>query len=126
MGEKNGSLFTWRIFKAQLPRKFSTPAFKIYNDRSDPVDHVRRFQHAMSYWSYDEALMYRMFPSSLGGGATRWFFRFPVGQIDSFKELIEQFTARFIMNNRIIKGLVALTTMREKSNETLRKYFARY
>ena len=80
----------------------------------------------MSYWSYDEPLMCRMFPSSLGDVETRWFLKLSAGQIDNFRELAEQFIARFIINSRIIKGAEALTTMRKKSNETLREYFSRY
>ena len=45
---------------------------------------------------------------------------------NSFRELAEQFTARFITNSGIINGPKALTTTRKSNNEALREYFARY
>lgn len=42
------------------------------------------------------------------------------GQIDSFRELAEHFTARFITNSKIIKGPEALTIIRKRNNKTIR------
>ena len=65
-------------------------------------------------------------PVQLKRCGNRWFLKLPAGQIDSFRELAEQFIARFITNSRIIKGPKALTTMRKKSSETPKEYFAKY
>ncbi|KAM7502432.1 hypothetical protein LguiB_001336 [Lonicera macranthoides] len=80
----------------------------------------------MAYWRGEEALMCRMFPASLGDTALRWFDKLPPAKIDSFRELAEQFAARFITNSRMIKGPEALTQLRKKSGETLREYSQRY
>ena len=60
------SPFTWRIEKAKLPRRFHQPTFAMYNGRTDPVKHVSQFKQKMAIHSQDEALMCRVFPSSLG------------------------------------------------------------
>ena len=67
-----------------------------------------------------------MFPASLGDTALRWFDKLPPGKIDSFRELAEQFAARFITNSRVIKGPKALTHLKKKQGETLREYSQRY
>lgn len=56
----------------------------------------------MAYLFSDD-VMCSMFPASLGDAALRWFTRLPAGQIDNFRVLAEQFTARFITNSRVIK-----------------------
>ena len=67
------SHFTRKIEGAKLPRRFHQPTFTIYNGRTDPVEHVSQFNQRMAIHSKDEALMCKVFPSSLGLVAMRWF-----------------------------------------------------
>ena len=60
------SPFTWGIEKAKLPRRFHQPTFAMYNSRTDPVKHINQFKQKMVVHSQGEALMCRVFPSSLG------------------------------------------------------------
>ena len=60
------SPFTWGIEKAKLPRRFHQPTFAMYNGQTGPVEHVSQFKQKMVIHSQDEALMCRIFPSSLG------------------------------------------------------------
>ena len=60
------SLFTQGIEKAKLSRRFYQLTFAMYNGRTDPVEHVNQFKQKMAVHSQDEALMCRVFPSSLG------------------------------------------------------------
>ena len=59
----------------------------MYNGRTDPKEHVNHFNQRMAVNSKNEALMCKVFPSSLGPVAIRWFDGLGVGSIDSFKEL---------------------------------------
>ena len=67
------SPFTRRIERAALPRRFHQPTFAIYNGRTDSVEHVSQFNQRMVVHTKDEALMCRIFSSSLGPMAMRWF-----------------------------------------------------
>ena len=67
------SPFTRGIEKAKLPRCFHQPTFAMYNGRTDPVEHVSQFKQKMAVHSQDEALLCRVFPSSLGLMPMRWF-----------------------------------------------------
>ena len=80
-------LFTRKIKGAKLPLQFNQPAFTIYNGRIDPVEHVSHFNQRMVVHSKDEALMCKVFPSSLGLVAMKWFNGLRAGSVDSFKEL---------------------------------------
>ena len=78
---------TRRIEGASLPRRFNQPTFSLYNGRTDPVEHVSHFNQKMAVHSRDEALMCKIFPSSLGPMAMRWFNGLRANSIDSFKKL---------------------------------------
>ena len=81
------SPFTHKIEGAKLPRRFHQPTFTIYNGRTDPVDHVSQFNQRITVHSKDEALMCKVFPSSLGLVTMRWFDGLKTNSINSFKEL---------------------------------------
>ena len=85
------SPFTWRIEKAKLPRHFHQSTFTMYNGRTDPVEHVSQFKQKMAVHSQDEALMCRVFPSSLGPMPMRWFDGLRTNSINSFKKLTLSF-----------------------------------
>ena len=81
------SPFTRRIEGASLPRRFHQPTFSLYNGRTNPVEHVSHFNQKMAVHSKDKALMCKIFPSSLGPMAIRWFNGLKSNSIDSFKKL---------------------------------------
>ena len=78
--------FTRGIEKAKLPRQFHQPMFAMYNGRMDSVKHVSQFKQKMTVHSQDEALMCRVFPSSLGPMSMRWFDGLRTNSISSFKK----------------------------------------
>ena len=65
------SPFTHRIEGATLPRRFQQLAFTLYNDNTDPVEHVSQFNQRMVVHSKNKVLMCKVFPSSLGPMAMR-------------------------------------------------------
>ena len=67
------SPFTRRFDRANLPQWFTQPTFTIYNGRIDLVEHVSHFNQRMAVHSKNKALLCRVFPSSLGPVAMRWF-----------------------------------------------------
>jgi len=81
------SPFTRRIEKAELPRCFNQPTFTIYNGKKNHVQHVSHFNQRMAIHSKNMALMYKVFSSSLGLVAMRWFDGLEEGLISSFNEL---------------------------------------
>ena len=83
------SPFTRGIEKAKLPRCFHQLTFTMYNGRTDPVEHVSQFKQKMVVHSQDEALLCRVFPSSLGPMPMRWFDGLRTNSISSFKKLTQ-------------------------------------
>ena len=80
----------------------------------------------MAVHSKDEALMCKIFPSSLGSVAMRWFNGLRVNSIDSFKKLTRAFGAHFITCSRVPQPLGSLLSLSMQEGETLKAYFDRY
>ena len=115
------SPFTRGIEKAKFPRRFHQPTFTMYNGQTDPVEHVSQFKQKMSIHYQDEALLCRVFPSSLGLMPMRWFDGLKTNSISSFKSLIQSFCSRIITCSRVPQPLDSLLSMSMREGESVRK-----
>ena len=70
--------------------------------------------------------MCKVFPSSLGLVAIRWFNGLRANSIGSFKKLTRAFGARFITCSRVPRPLESLLSMSMREGETLKTYSDRY
>ena len=70
--------------------------------------------------------MCKVFPSSLGSIAMRWFDGLEKSSISSYKELTKAFGVRFVTCNRVSKPLDSLLSMAMRECETLKTYSDRY
>ena len=76
--------------------------------------------------SKNEALICKIFPSSLGPMAMRWFNGLKENSIDSLKKLTQSFGARFITCSRVPLPLRSLLSMSMQDGETLKAYSNSY
>ena len=74
----------------------------------------------------NEALMCKVFPSSLGPAAMRWFNSLKANSVDSYRQLTQAFDSRFVMNSRAPQPLSALLSLSTHDRETLKAYSGRY
>ena len=93
----------------------------MYNGRTDPVEHVSQFKQKMAVHSQDEALMCRVFPSSLGPMPMRWFDGLRTNSISSFKKLTQSFCSRFITCSRVPQPLDSLLFMSMREGESVKR-----
>ena len=75
------------------------------------MEHVNDFNQKMAVHSKDESLMCKIFPSSLGLMAMKWFNGLKANSIDSFKKLTQFFGVRFITCTRVPLPLGSLLSM---------------
>ena len=90
------------------------------------MEHVSHFSQKMAVHSRDEALMCKIFPSSLGPMAKRCFSGLKANSIDSIKKLTQSFGACFITCSRVPLPLGSLLSMSMQDGETLKAYSDRY
>ena len=126
LSQVSKSPFTRRIEVAKLSRRFHQPTFLLYNGQSNPVKHVSQFNQRMVVHLKDEALLCKIFPSSLGPMAMRWFNGLKAISINSFKELIQSFDSRFVTCSRVPRPLDSLLSLSMRVGETLKAYLDRY
>ena len=120
------SPFSEEIERAPMPSRFTGPPFNSYDRKADPVEHVNHYIHMMSLHTHNDALMCKVFPSSLGSMALRWFNGLQKGSIRNFAELIQEFGARFVTCNGVPQPVDALLSIKMGVGETLRSYASRY
>jgi len=70
--------------------------------------------------------MCKVFPSSLGPMAIRWFDGLKEGSINSFKELTQKFGACFVTCSKVSQPLDSLLSMAMREGETLEMYSDKY
>ncbi|XP_075670273.1 uncharacterized protein LOC142640053 [Castanea sativa] len=109
-----------------MPSKFTRPPFNSYTGKTDLVEHVSHYIQMMSLHAHNNALMCKVFPSSLGPTALRWFNGLKKGLVHSFSELIQEFGVRFMTCSWVLQLIDALLSMKMGAGETLRKYANRY
>ena len=90
------------------------------------MEYVSNFNQKMAVHANNEALMYKVFPSSLGLIAMRWFDALEEGSIWFFEELTRAFGIRFLTCSRVPKLVNSLLSMTMREGETLKTYLDRY
>ena len=98
----------------------------MYNSHTDPVEHVSHFNQRVAVHSKNETLMCKVFPSSLGAVAMRWFDGLGASSIDTFKELTQAFGSRFITCSKVPQPLDSLLSMSMREGETLKMCSNKY
>uniref|UniRef100_A0A2N9H5X7 Integrase catalytic domain-containing protein n=1 Tax=Fagus sylvatica TaxID=28930 RepID=A0A2N9H5X7_FAGSY len=107
----SSSPFSDAIEQAELPERFTAPRLDIYNGRTDPVDYIDHYHHRIALWRYKDPLMCRIFPSSLGEVALRWFNQLERGSIGSWSQMAEVFVGRFWETYNDIDGCAEDTAL---------------
>ena len=90
------------------------------------MEHGSHYIHMMSLYTHNDALMCKVFPSSLRPMALRWFNGLWKGSIRSFAELIQEFGARFVTCSWVPQPVDALLSIKMGVGEILRSYASRY
>jgi hypothetical protein len=122
----SSSFFSREKEKAELPERYTASRFEAYNGRTDPVAHIGHYQQSMALSRYNNPFMCRLFPSSLGEFALRWFNQLGRRTINSWNQMAKAFVVRFITNSRKTREMDALLTMKLQENETIKDYSTRF
>ncbi|XP_065632669.1 uncharacterized protein LOC136068844 [Quercus suber] len=80
----------------------------------------------MAVHSKNEALMCKVFLSSLGPVAMRWFNSLRMNFVDLYRQLTQAFGSRFVTNSRPAQPMSALLSLTMRVDETLKAYSDKY
>ena len=120
------SPFSGDIEWAPMSNRFTRPLFNSYDGKTDSVEHVNHYIQMISLHTYNDALMCKVSPLSLGPTTLRWFNGLRKGSIHSFVELIQEFSVRFMTCSQVQQLVDALLSIKMGVEETLRRYTSRY
>ena len=90
------------------------------------MEHVSQFNQRMAIHSKNEAPMCKVFLSSLGPAAMRWFNGLKTDSVDSYRQLTQAFGFRFVTNSKAPQPLSTLLSLSMRDGETLKTYSGRY
>eukprot|EP00261_Vitis_vinifera_P016984 XP_010646435.1 PREDICTED: uncharacterized protein LOC104878202 [Vitis vinifera] len=94
--------FTLDIINYEPSKGFIVPKFSTYDGSSDPFDHIIHYRQLMTLDIGNDALLCKVFLTSLQGQALSWFHRLPMNSIDNFWDLLEAF------ENELLREFVKL------------------
>ena len=97
-----------------------------YNGSKDPLDHLESFKTLMHLQGMANEIMCRAFPTTLKDPVRIWFSRLTPNSIGTFKELSTQFASHFIGGHRYKKSTAFLMSIKQREDETLKSYIARF
>ncbi|XP_023881789.1 uncharacterized protein LOC111994163 [Quercus suber] len=123
---RTDSPFTTSFNSFPLPQKFRMPQIESYDGAKDSLDHLETFKTLMHLQGVAYEIMCKVFPMTLKGPTRIWFSRLTPNSISTFKELSAQFTSHFIGGHRYKKSTACLMSIKQREDETLRSYIARF
>ncbi|XP_052189874.1 uncharacterized protein LOC127799692 [Diospyros lotus] len=108
------------------PKRFRIPSIKLYDESTDPYDHVELFYSHILVQSGSNAMWCRTFSATLGGHARTWYSCLPHRSINSWEELKTCFLAHYAPLKRHRKFSMALVNIKQNQGESLRDFVARF
>ena len=123
---QSDSPFIASVTSFPLPSKFCMPQVESYNGSKDPLDHLEFFKTLMHLQGVADEIMCKAFPTTLKRPARVWFSRLTPNSISTFKELSTRFASHFIGGHRYKKFITCLMSIKQREDETLKSYIARF
>ncbi|XP_050211534.1 uncharacterized protein LOC126661715 [Mercurialis annua] len=107
-----------------IPYSMKLPVMPTFNGEGDPRDHTSRFTASMGLLSISDAILCRIFPTTLTDTAQRWYNKLKPGSIKSFASLSTKFLNRYLTNVPA-KTTTSILRSSIQEEETLRSYIER-
>ncbi|RVX14217.1 hypothetical protein CK203_011127 [Vitis vinifera] len=118
--------FCSHIIHYEPPRGFLVPKFSTYDGSSDPFDHIMHYRQLMTLDIGNDALLCKVFPTSLQGQTLSWFHRLPPNSVDNFRDLLEAFVGQYLCSARHKQNISTLQNIKMQDNESLREFVKRF
>ncbi|XP_070670830.1 uncharacterized protein [Malus domestica] len=120
------SPFTNEIERTNPPLGFTMPHFTPYKGDEDPDRHLKHYCSTMIIYRSNDALMCKIFTTTLQGEGQDWFHTLPPQSIQSFNELSFIFINEYSSNCSIKMTSDHLFNIVKDPKETIRDYVMRF
>jgi len=112
--------------EVSLSCTWKNPTLDKYDGTTDPDEHVDAYVTQVSLYITEDALLCRVFPSSLKGATLSWFTRLSAHSIDCFDTLVRKFGAQFATSRPHHLTSIALVNIRQEKKESLQTFMERF
>ena len=114
------------ILSAKLPTRWKGLGIDRYDGSTDPNGHIDVYEIQMHLYTTNQAIMCRVFPTSLKGMTLNWFTRLLPYSLDCFRTLVNLFSIQFATSKPHRLTSLALVNIRQDKGETLRVFMERF
>ena len=115
--------FSPHIINYKPSRRFMVPKFMTYDGTSDPFNHIMHYRQLMTLDIRNDALLCKVFPTSLHGQALSWFHRLPKNSMNNFLDLSKAcFVGHYLCSTRHKQNINTLQNLKMQENESLREF----
>ncbi|XP_020216782.1 uncharacterized protein LOC109800408 [Cajanus cajan] len=97
-----------------------------YDDTTDLDEHIDLYVTQVNLYTNEDAIMCRVFPTSLKGAALAWYTQLPPWLVDSFDTLVRRFTVQYATSQPHHITSAALASLRQGDDEPLRTFMERF
>ena len=120
------SPYTALVTSFPLPAKFRMPQVEAYDGSQDPLDHLESFKTLMHLQGVPDEIMCQAFLTTLKGPIRVGFSKLTPNIVSTFKELSEHFLTHFIEGQRHRRSPVAILSITQWEDESLRSYVTHF
>ncbi|XP_074378249.1 uncharacterized protein LOC141719776 [Apium graveolens] len=97
-----------------------------FNGKGDPEDHCEKYELLIVGMGHNDIMLYKMFKTYLKGSTSMWYKSLKPRSIGSYEQLKRKFLKYYSHLCRKAKDTEALVHCRQRANEELGDYLARF
>ncbi|XP_074378022.1 uncharacterized protein LOC141719543 [Apium graveolens] len=113
-------------YRPPLGEERQFPKMSEFNGKGDPEDYCEKYELLMIGMGHNDIMLCKMFKTYLKGSASMWYKSLKAGSIGSYEQLKRKFLKYYLHLCRKAKDTEALVHCRQRVNEELGDYLARF
>ena len=102
------------------------PKFMTYDEMSDSFDHIMYYRQLMTLDIRNDALLCKVFSTSLHDQTFSWFHCLSKGFMDNFWDLSKAFVGHYLCSTCHKQNINTLQNIKMQENESLRDFVKRF